>query len=95
MENVDKYLQTQRELQDLREEFESAGVKKSDYLIIVHENESLKREVVLLRIGMNTFKELYNATNLQIKHFNLNEKKKLDELDMYKKALKELLEKLR
>ena len=90
MENVDKYLQTQRELQDLREEFESAGVKKSDYLIIVHENESLKREVVLLRIGMNTFKELYNATNLQIKHFNLNEKKKLDELDMYKKALKEL-----
>ena len=90
MENVDKYLQTQRELQDLREEFESAGVKKSDYLIIVHENESLKREVVLLRIGMNTFKELYNATNLQIKHINLNEKKKLDELDMYKKALKQL-----
>ena len=90
MENVDKYLEAQRELQDLREEFESAGVKKSDYLIIVHENESLKREVVLLRIGMNTFKELYNATNLQVKHINLNEKKKLDELDMYKKALKQL-----
>ena len=39
---------------------------------------------------MNTFKELYNASNLQLKHINLNEKKNLDELDMYKRALKEL-----
>ena len=90
MENVEKYLQAQRELQDLREVFEDSGVKKSDYLQLQHENESLKREVVLLRIGMNTFKELYNASNLQIKHINLNEKKNLDELDMYKRALKEL-----
>ena len=90
MENLEKYLQAERELQDLREEFEGTGVKKTDYLLLLHENESLKREVVLLRIGMNTFKDLYNASNLQIKHFNLNEKKNLDELEMYKKALKEL-----
>ena len=90
MANVDKYLEAQRELQDLREEFEAAGVKKSDYLKSQHENESLRREVVLLRIGMNTFKELYNASNLQIKHINLNEKKNLDEIDMYKKAMKDL-----
>ena len=90
MANVDKYLEAQRELQDLREEFEAAGVKKSDYLKSQHENEALKREVVLLRIGMNTFKELYNASNLQIKHINLNEKKNLDEIEMYKKAMKDL-----
>jgi Ca2+-binding EF-hand superfamily protein len=90
MENVEKYLEAERELQNLREEFEDTGVKKADYLKLQHENESLKREVVLLRIGMNTFKELYNASNLQIKHINLNEKKNLDELDMYKRALKEL-----
>ena len=75
MENVEKYLEAERELQNLREEFEDTGVKKADYLKLQHENESLKREVVLLRIGMNTFKELYNASNLQIKHINLNEKK--------------------
>jgi hypothetical protein len=90
MDNVEKYLQAERELQNLREEFEDTGVKRSDYFQLQHENESLKREVVLLRIGMNTFKELYNASNLQLKHINLNEKKNLDELDMYKRALKEL-----
>ena len=90
MENVDKYLQTQRELQNLREEFDDSGVKKSDFIKLQHENESLKRETLLLRVGMNTFKDLYNASNLQIKYINLNEKKNLDELEMYKKALKEL-----
>ena len=89
-DNIDKYLETQKELQDLREQFEDTGVKKADYIKLQHENDSLKREVLLVRVGMNTFRELYNATSLQIKHINLNEKKNLDELDMYKKALKEL-----
>ena len=89
-DSVEKYLETQRELQDLREQFEETGIKKADYLKLQHENDSLKREVMLVRVGMNTFRELYNATSLQIKHINLNEKKNLDELDMYKKALKEL-----
>ena len=90
MENVDKYLEVQRELQDLREEFQGAGVKRSDFIEVQNENDSLRREVMLLRVGMNTFKELYNATNMQVKHLNINEKKNLDELDMYKRALKEL-----
>ena len=53
MENVEKYLEAERELQNLREEFEDTGVKKADYLKLQHENESLKREVILLRTGMN------------------------------------------
>ena len=90
MENVDKYLEVQRELQDLREEFQGAGVKRSDFIEVQNENDALRREVMLLRVGMNTFKELYNATNMQVKHLNINDKKNLDELDMYKRALKEL-----
>ena len=90
IENVDKYLQAQKELQDLREEFQGTGVKRADFVQVQNENDSLRREVALVRIGMNTFKELYNATNMQIKHLNINEKKNLDELDMYKRALKEL-----
>jgi hypothetical protein len=90
IDNLNKYLDAQKELEDLKIEFQATGVKRSDYQQLQNDNDSLKREVALLRIGMNTFKELYNATNLQLKHININEQKNLDELDMYKRALKEL-----
>ena len=89
-ENLDKYLEAQNELYVLKEKFDLSGITKIELTEIKNENDSLKREVMLLRVGMNTFKELYNATNLQLKHLDLNEKKNLDELDMYKRALKEL-----
>ena len=90
MENIEKFLTAQKDLQDLREEYQGAGVKKSDFVNLQNENDALRREVVLLRIGMNTFKELYNSANMQLKYINLNEKKNLDELDLYKRAIKEL-----
>ena len=90
MDNLNKYLEAQKDLQDLKIEFQATGVKRSDYQQLQNDNDALRREVALLRIGMNTFKELYNATNLQLKHLNINEQKNLDELDMYKRALKEL-----
>ena len=89
MENVDKYLEAQNELKELKERF-ADGVTKIQLLEIENERDSYKREVTLLRIGMNTFKDLYNAANLELKHLDINEKKNLDELDMYKRALKEL-----
>ena len=90
MENVDKYIEAQNELYQIKEKFETNGITRIELLEIKNENDSLKREVMILRVGMNTFKELYNATNMQLKHLDLNEKKNLDELDMYKRALKEL-----
>ena len=90
MENMNKYLEAQNELKSLREEFDDTGVKRADFQQLQSDNDSLRREVALLRVGMNTFKDLYNATNLQLKYLNLNEQKNLDELDMYKRALKEL-----
>ena len=90
MENVDKYLEAQNELYQLKERFVTNGITRVELIEIKNENDSLKREVMILRVGMNTFKELYNATNLQLKHLDLNEKKNMDELDMYKRALKEL-----
>lgn len=53
-------------------------------------NDTLSREVTILRIGLNTFKDLYKSSCKQIKNLNLNNAKNLDELDTYKKAMKEL-----
>ena len=90
LENSDKYSEAQNELYLLKERFDTSGITRVELTEIKNENDSLKREVMLLRVGMNTFKDLYNATNLQLKHLDLNDKKNLDELDMYKRALKEL-----
>ena len=89
MENVDKFIEAQTELNDLKEKY-ADGVTKIQLLEIENERDVYKREATLLRIGMNTFKDLYNAANLELKHLDINEKKNLDELDMYKRALKEL-----
>ena len=88
--NIDKYFKTMEELQQMKLEYQTTGVRREDYVKIQTENDSLAREVTILRIGMNTFKELYNSCNFQVKQFQLNETRNLDELDTYKKALKEL-----
>ena len=88
--NIDKYFNTIEELQKLKLEFMSAGVKRADYVKLQNDNDSLVREVNLLRIGMNTFKELYNTSNYQIKQMNFVNMRNLDELDTYKRAIREL-----
>ena len=90
VDNVDKYLKAQNELDNLYQKYAINGVTRLELSETQNENDSLKREVMLLRVSMNTFKDLYNATNLQLKHLDINDKKNLDELDMYKRALKEL-----
>ena len=89
-ENLDKFLEAQEKLESLRKEFNMAGVRRVDYEEVQHQNDSLRREVMLLRVGMNTFRELYSVTNLQLKHFKINEQRNSDELDLYKRAIKEL-----
>ena len=88
--NIDKYFNTIEELQQLKLEYMSVGVKRADYEKLLQDNDSLNREVNLLRIGMNTFKELYNTTNYQVKQLKLIEMRNLDELDTYKKAIRQL-----
>ena len=88
--NIDKYFNTIEELQQLKMEYMSTGVKRADYVKLQNDNDSLFREVNLLRIGMNTFKELYNTSNYQIKQMNFIQMRNLDELDTYKRAIREL-----
>ena len=88
--NIDKYFNTIEELQKLKVDYMSAGVKRADYVKLQNDNDSLVREVNLLRIGMNTFKELYNTSNYQIKQMNFINMRNLDELDTYKRAIREL-----
>ena len=88
--NIDKYFNTIEELQQLKMEYMTNGVRRSDYIRLLTDNDSLNREVNILRIGMNTFKELYNTTNFQVKQLHMNEMRNLDELDTYKKAIREL-----
>ena len=88
--NIDKYFKTIEELQQLKLEYMSAGIKREDYVKLQTDNDSLFREVSLLRIGMNTFKELYNTANYQIKQMKFMEMRNLDELDTYKRAIREL-----
>ena len=88
--NIDKYFKTIEELQQLKLEYMSAGIKREDYVKMQTDNDSLFREVSLLRIGMNTFKELYNTANYQIKQMKFIEMRNLDELDTYKRAIREL-----
>ena len=88
--NIDKYFTTIEELQQLKMEYMSTGIKRADYVKIQTENDSLTREVNILRIGMNTFKELYNACNFKVKQLHFTEARNLDELDTYKKAIREL-----
>ena len=92
--NIDKYFKTIEELQQLKLEYMSAGIKREDYVKLQTDNDSLFREVSLLRIGMNTFKELYNTANYQIKQMKFIEMRNLDELDTYKRAIRELNRKI-
>ena len=89
-EFANKYFITLEELQQYKEVYVNIGVKKSDLEQIKFENDSLLREVTILRIGLNTFKELYNYSNIQIRSITMNKEKNKDELNTYKKAIKEL-----
>ena len=87
---VQKYFSTLEELNQFKETYVNIAVKRDDLQRIEYENDSLSREVTILRIGLNTFKELYNSSNLQIKSITINTEKNKDELDTYKRAIKEL-----
>ena len=87
---VEKYFSALEELNQFKETYVTIGVKREDLQRIEYENDSLSREVTILRIGLNTFKELYNSSNLQIKSITINQEKNKDELDTYKRAIKEL-----
>ena len=89
-EFVNKYFTTLDELQQYKEVYINTGITRADLEQIQFENDSLLREVTILRIGLNTFKELYNSSNIQIKNITMNKEKNKDELNTYKKAIKEL-----
>lgn len=87
---VDKYFKAMTENTQIKSEYVTNGVTKADLISLEENNDALVREVTLLRIGLNTFKELYNSSNTQIKQLQLYKVKINDELDTYKRALKEL-----
>jgi len=66
------------------------SITREELRKIESENDRYSREVTLLRVGLNTFKDLYTSSCKQIKSLNLNNAKNLDELETYKKAMKEL-----
>ena len=87
---VDKYFKAMTENTQIKNEYVTNGVTKADLNRLEEDNDSLFREVTLLRSGLNTFKELYQSSNTQIKQLQLYKVKINDELDTYKRALKEL-----
>ena len=87
---VDKYFKAMTENTQIKNEYVTNGVTKADLTRLEEDNDALFREATLLRIGLNTFKELYNSSNMQIKQLQLYKVKVNDELDTYKRALKEL-----
>ena len=86
---IDKYFNVLQELNKYKEEY-AEGISKEKYNEIISINESLDREKTILRIGLNMFRDLYNACNLQIRYMNLNNERNTDELNTYKRAIKEL-----
>ena len=66
------------------------SMKKEDAKKLEEENDKASREINVLRVGLNTFKELYKSSNRQIQILNLKVNRNLDELDTYKKAIKDL-----
>lgn len=66
------------------------SITREEFRKIESDNDHLSREVTLLRVGLNTFKDLYKSSCKQIKSINLLNAKNLDEFETYKKAMKEL-----
>ena len=89
-ELMDKYFTSSEEMQRLKQIYESSGVKREDLNKIEMENDSLGREVTVLRVGLNTFKDLYKSTSRQIQVLQIKSHRNEDEFDTYKKAIKDL-----
>ncbi|MCQ2815713.1 MAG: EF-hand domain-containing protein [archaeon] len=85
-----KYFDNANQLQEYKEKYVDKGITRSEVSRIEEQNEDLIREVTILRIGLNTFKELYNAANHQNKYMHVNNCINSEELVTYKKAVKEL-----
>jgi len=85
----EKYFAVMEESAKLKAIYD-VSITREDLRRIENENDQLSREVTLLRVGLNTFKDLYKSSCRQIKCINLLQAKKLDELETYKKAMKEL-----
>jgi len=66
------------------------SMKKEDAKKLEEENDKASREINVLRVGLNTFKELYKSSNRQIQILNIKVNRNIDELDTYKKAIKDL-----
>ena len=77
------------ELSKLKIEF-SLNISREDYKQIETKNEILERETNILRIGLNTFKDLYSSASKQIENITILSEKKKDELETYELALKEI-----
>lgn len=86
---ADKYFNTSEEMMKLKTIYETS-VTKEQFRLIESENDVLAREVNVLRVGLNTFKDLYNSSNRQNISINLRNARDKDELETYKKAIKEL-----
>jgi Ca2+-binding EF-hand superfamily protein len=89
-ELMDKYFSVSEEMQKLKNIFESGGVKREDVSKLEMVNDNLSREVTVLRVGLNTFKDLYKSCSRQIQILNVKSQRNDDEVDTYKKAVKDL-----
>ena len=85
----EKYHLANDELTKIKSTYDMS-MKKEDARKLEEENDKATREINLLRVGLNTFKELYKSSNRQIQVLNIKVNKNLDEVDTYKKAIKDL-----
>ena len=85
----EKYFAVMEESAKLKSIYD-ISITREDFRKTESENDRLSREVTLLRVGLNTFKDLYKSSCKQIQCINLLNAKNLDELETYKKAMKEL-----
>lgn len=87
---IKRYYDTVNKLQEYKEKYVDTGITRKDLDIIEEQNDQLMREVTILRVGLNTFKDLYNSANHQNKYIHINNCINSDELTTYKRAVKEL-----
>jgi Ca2+-binding EF-hand superfamily protein len=89
LEVTEKYFQASEELSKIKGIYDPS-VTKDDFRRLNDENDNLSREITVLRVGLVTFKDLYNSSNKQNQQLMLKVTRNDDELDTFKKAIKDL-----
>jgi Ca2+-binding EF-hand superfamily protein len=89
-EMMDKYFTASEDMQKFKSQFNLNGIKKEDISKIEQDNDNLLREVTVLRVGLNTFKDLYKSCSRQVHILTIKAQRNADEVDTYKKAVKDL-----